>query len=80
MYYAQMLYHRIRDVFYKTVAITTGSIITMLVLVNFLSDLMETDKVGSLFFLCLSILIITDIRSQKKDSVPAQADENKFSM
>ena len=66
LYYAQVLYHRIQDVFYKTIAITIGSIIMMLVVVNFLSDLIETDKVGSLFFLCLSVLIIADIKTTKK--------------
>jgi hypothetical protein len=32
----------------------------MILTVNFLSDLIETDKVGSLFFLCLATLIAID--------------------
>ena len=71
LYYAQMLYHRIRDEFYKTVAITAGVIIAMLVVVNFLSDLVETDKAGSVFFLCLSFLIIADTSTRKLLSEPA---------
>ncbi|MBK5269860.1 MAG: O-antigen ligase family protein, partial [Bacteroidia bacterium] len=68
-YYAQYLYHRIQDTFYKTVSITIGVILVIISIVNFLSDLIETDKIGSLFFLCLSVLIITDIntRFQTKD-------------
>jgi O-antigen ligase len=60
LYYAQRIYHRTSDAFYKTVAATTGAIIFMLIVVNFLSDLIETDKIGSIFFLCLSVLIAVD--------------------
>jgi len=71
LYYAQYLYHRVKDLFYKTTAITIGVIVTMIIVVNFLSDLIETDKIGSLFFLCLASLIATDVNSRKKsDSSP----------
>jgi O-antigen ligase len=66
LYYAQNLYHRIKDTFYKSVSITVGVITMMLLVVNFLSDLIETDKIGSIFFLCLSVLIITDINTRKE--------------
>ena len=66
LYYAQRLYHRIKDVFYKTVAVTTGVILTMIITVNFLSDLIETDKIGSLFFLCLATLVVTDMKTRKQ--------------
>jgi O-antigen ligase len=59
--YAERLYHKTKDGFYKTVAITTGIILTMILVVNFLSDLIETDKIGSLFFLSLAMLVVTDI-------------------
>lgn len=65
LYYAQHLYHRVEDIFYKTVAMMTGVIIIMIVTVNMLSDLIETDKIGSLFFLCLSVLVMTDINTKK---------------
>ncbi|HEX4877483.1 MAG TPA: O-antigen ligase family protein [Chitinophagaceae bacterium] len=70
-YYAQHLYHRIKEPLYKITAITTGVVLTMILTVNFLSDLLETDKVGSLFFLCLSVLIITDINTGDKLSDPS---------
>lgn len=70
LYYAQHLYHRAEDVFYKTVAIMTGVVIIMIVTVNMLSDLIETDKIGSLFFLCLSVLVMTD-RNTRKSSQAA---------
>jgi O-antigen ligase len=66
LYYAERLYHRVKDPFYKTIAITVGAILVMILTVNFLSDLIETDKVGSLFFLCLSMLIITDVNTKQE--------------
>jgi O-antigen ligase len=62
--YSQMLYHRIKDRFYRAVSITAGVITMMLLVVNFLSDLIETDKIGSIFFLCLAVLIIADINTR----------------
>ncbi|MEO8403749.1 MAG: O-antigen ligase family protein, partial [Chitinophagaceae bacterium] len=65
LYYSQHLYHRINDIFYKKIAMTTGVIIIMILTVNFLSDLIETDKIGSLFFLCLSMLVVIDKKSER---------------
>ena len=65
LYYAERLYHRISDPFYRVVAITTGSVVVMILVLNFLSDLIETDKVGSLFFLCLGVLIMTDLNTRR---------------
>jgi O-antigen ligase len=71
IYYSQHLYQRVTDVFYKTVAAATGVILSMLLVLNFLSDLIETDKIGSLFFLCIALLIVTDINTRKNsDSSP----------
>jgi O-antigen ligase len=64
LYYAQYLYHRITDDFYKRVVMTMGIIMGMILTVNFLSDLIETDKIGSLFFLCLSMLVIVDLNTR----------------
>jgi len=65
LYYAQAIYHQAKDSFYKMASMTIGVIISMITVVNFLSDLIETDKIGSLFFLCLSTLIVIDINSRK---------------
>jgi O-antigen ligase len=59
LYYSQLLYHRANDPFYKMTAVIAGVVLVMILTVNFLSDMIETDKVGSLFFLCLSLLIAT---------------------
>jgi O-antigen ligase len=36
--------------------------------INFLSDMIETDKVGSVFYLCLATLVIADIKTRKGKS------------
>jgi O-antigen ligase len=68
LFYAQHLYHTLRDNFYKQMAMACGSIVVMLLTVNFLSDLIETDKVGSLFFLCLGLLIVVHRNGFSKTS------------
>lgn len=65
LWYAQRLYHRVKDVFYKRVVIAAGVVIMMILTVNFLSDLIETDKVGSLFFLCIALLIRCDLSREE---------------
>jgi O-antigen ligase len=66
LYYAQYLYHRVKDPFYRATAITIGVITTMIIVINFLSDLIETDKIGSVFYLCIATLIVTDINTKNK--------------
>ncbi len=63
LYYSQRLYHRLQDPFLRRLAAACGVMIVMIITVNFLSDLIETDKIGSLFLLCLSALVAIDSRS-----------------
>ncbi|PZR27262.1 MAG: hypothetical protein DI535_11470 [Citrobacter freundii] len=65
MYYAQHIFHRVTDLFYKTAGIITGVIFSMILMLNFLSDLVETDKIGSLFFLCIAALAAIDVQVSK---------------
>jgi O-antigen ligase len=64
LYYSQYLYHRIHDRLYKVIVVTTGAILAGVLVLNFLSDLIETDKIGSLFFLCLGILVVADLHTR----------------
>lgn len=73
LYYAQHLYHRVQNPVYKSAALATGVITVMLLILNFLSDLIETDKTGSIYFLCMAVLVATDVNTQTKkasDSSP----------
>jgi O-antigen ligase len=67
LYYAQCLYHRLTDHFYKSVTITAGVTSVMIFIVNFLSDLVETDKIGSLFFLCIAVLVTADMNNRNEE-------------
>jgi len=68
-YYAEKIYNRTEDKFYKTTALACGTMTMMIVVVNFLSDLIETDKVGSLFFLCLATLVSIDLKTRRQPGV-----------
>lgn len=59
---AQKIYLYSESGFWKTTVSAIGSILLMQCTVNFLSDLIETDKVGSVFYLCVAVLTIADGR------------------
>lgn len=65
---AQRLYQRASNPFWRIVAATIASVLWMQCTVNFLSDLIETDKIGSVFYLCLSFLIIADAKQKKQSA------------
>jgi len=71
-YYSEMLYQRVQDKFYKVVGLACGVLLAMITVVNFLSDLVETDKVGSLFFLCIATLVAVDINTRNENNVATQ--------
>lgn len=70
IYYAQRTWIKAADPFYKYTALAAGMMLLMICTVNFLSDLIETDKVGSMFYLCLSVLIIADLQGRGGRSLP----------
>jgi len=67
-WYARKIYHHANQKFWKVVAATVASIMIMQCVINFLSDMVETDKVGSVFYLCIAALIIADIKTKRKES------------
>ncbi len=56
----QKIYHQLHSYFFRTVALTTGAILVMIGIINFMSDMIETDKIGSLFWLCLGMIIVLE--------------------
>ena len=62
LYYAERIYHRSADTWVRSVAAGTGVVVAMIGVLNFWSDLIETDKIGSLFFLSIGLLLILDRR------------------
>jgi O-antigen ligase len=67
-WYVQKIYHRASQKFWKVVTATVASIMVMQCVVNFLSDMIETDKVGSVFYLSIAVLVIADIKTRNKVS------------
>lgn len=72
LYYAERGYQMAREKKEKIIFMVTGIVITMIMVLNFFSDLIETDKIGSLFFLCIAILAFrqTSSPSPMKPSPP----------
>jgi O-antigen ligase len=54
---AQGLYLRSRDVFVKGLMLLVGALLAMIGVLIFLSDLIETDKIGSVFYICAGLLV-----------------------
>lgn len=57
IWFAEKNYHNAANDDERVIALTAASIISILLLLNFLSDLIETDKAGSIFFLCIAVLV-----------------------
>ena len=63
---AEKIYHQATDPFHKRTAAALVAILSMICTVNFLSDLLESDKVGPLFYLCLAVLIFMERNTSMK--------------
>jgi O-antigen ligase len=56
----QKIYHQLHSYFYRAVTLTVTVILVMIGTINFISDMIETDKIGSLFWLCMGMVIVLD--------------------
>ncbi len=61
----EWLYKNIPDAIDKTIVLCIGMILSMVVTLNMLSDLIETDKIGSLFYLCMGLLVWMEVKYKK---------------
>ncbi len=62
----QMIYHRFkgRDRFYQYVTLGVVMMFAVGFINNFFSELIETHKVGAMFYICLALLVILDRKSK----------------
>lgn len=66
----QKLYNLFKNNFYKTVTLTTGIVISMIAAINIMSDMIETDKIGSLFWLSIGVIIVLELKlKEEKESI-----------
>jgi O-antigen ligase len=63
-YLAYKWYHGTDDKTEKVMAATIACILSMIVTLNMLSDLIETDKIGGLFFICTGILLLANVKGK----------------
>lgn len=68
---AQSLYHQFQNQFFSKVALCIGLVLSMLGVLNFMSDMIETDKLGSLFWLCLGLLLYLDKQQKEAQTLIA---------
>jgi O-antigen ligase len=62
----EKLYHKATDKNIKKMALCIGVVMSMVVTLNMLSDLVETDKIGSLFYLCIGMLVWVNVNLQRE--------------
>lgn len=64
-FYAQKIYHKLKERFDKIVVISVAAMLGALFINNFFSELLETDKIGSLFYFGISILVVMGFKANK---------------
>jgi O-antigen ligase len=70
---AQKTYHRFKDKYYKQCTMGVTLMFAAGFINNFFSELLETHKVGSLFYLALALLVILDKKSKDLEKEQMQA-------
>ncbi|MBZ0097857.1 MAG: hypothetical protein K8F30_02155, partial [Taibaiella sp.] len=72
---AQKTYYRFKDRFYKNCTLGAAMMLGSGFINNFFSELLETHKVGSLFYISLAMLVVLRQKSlemEKKETEPAE--------
>lgn len=70
---AQKIYYRFQDKFYKQVTMAAIMMFAAGFINNFFSELIETHKVGALFYLSLALLVILDRKSRTQSQSDTDA-------
>ncbi len=66
---AQKVYYRFHDRFYKKVTLALAMMFAAGFINNFFSELLETHKVGAMFYISLALLVILDRKSKELEKV-----------
>lgn len=61
---AQKIYHRFKDKFYRSCTMALAMVFAASFVNNFFSELIETHKIGSIFYLCISLLVVLEHKSR----------------
>ncbi|MBS1783665.1 MAG: O-antigen ligase family protein [Bacteroidetes bacterium] len=68
---AQKVYFRFKDRFYKKVTLALAMMFAASFINNFFSELLETHKVGALFYLSIALLVVLDRKSKELETETA---------
>jgi O-antigen ligase len=63
---AQKVYHRFKDKFYRSCTMALAMVFAASFVNNFFSELIETHKIGAIFYLTISLLIVLDYKSRQE--------------
>lgn len=74
LFHLQSLYHRLQNPVYRTMALTIAMILVMIGVINSMSDMIETDKIGGLFWLCLGMVIWLERKNREEREVLATGE------
>jgi len=72
---AQRIYFRFDDRFYKKVTLAIAMMFAAGFINNFFSELLETHKVGAMFYISIALLVILDRKSRELQSVVAATEQ-----
>lgn len=71
---AQNTYHRFKDRFYRYATLGVAMMFCACFINNFFSELIETHKVGILFYLSIALLIVLDHKSRQDQAQPGTVE------
>ena len=64
--YLESLYHRLKDRNDRWILMTTIMVFVVILLFQLINDMIETDKMGPFFFLCLAMGVILDLKNRNE--------------
>ncbi len=71
-------YHTLKEPFGRSLSMLCGVILSMIVTLNLLSDLIETDKIGSIFFIVLGMLIHLQVKMKEEKNIAVHLQRAAF--
>ena len=72
---AQKIYYRFNDRFYKKVTLAMAMMFAAGFINNFFSELLETHKVGAMFYISIALLVVLDRKSREDAATQKAVDE-----
>lgn len=68
-YLGQNLYHRIPDKIERGLVLAALGSIVITLIISLMNDMLETDKVGTIFLFCVALIVRSYVRSRDQNSI-----------